>query len=194
MCVNQGKVADLGLSRRLGLSESIESDGYGPVAWMALESLQPPFVFSRATDSYMFGVLMWETFESVDTANVCRPWGSGMTRPAVVAKLASGGWLSACPCVLHFVYLLVSLSLCSVSVCVAVCAWVGRAQRHLFVVKWLVFLEKCSPCSEISSTYLAGYSADAGECLPMPRVAGSKVGELMQSCLSKVSPEGAAPS
>ena len=33
-------MADLGLSRRLGVSADVESDGYGPFPWMAPEAIK----------------------------------------------------------------------------------------------------------------------------------------------------------
>lgn len=86
-----GKVADLGLSRRLGLCEDIESDGYGPISWMALEALVPPFVHSPKSDAYSFGVLLWEAFESRCGA---APWasllGKAVDRKSIVQRLERG--------------------------------------------------------------------------------------------------------
>ncbi|KAL3674336.1 hypothetical protein V7S43_000292 [Phytophthora oleae] len=61
------KVCDFGLSRRLnGTSSGFLFDddrhGYGPLKWMAPESLTPPHLFSTYSDSYMFGVLLYEIF------------------------------------------------------------------------------------------------------------------------------------
>ncbi|KAG7400154.1 hypothetical protein PHYBOEH_006862 [Phytophthora boehmeriae] len=66
------KVSDFGLSRRLskksdfGPSGSFLFDdarhGFGPLKWMAPESITPPHLFSTYSDSYMFGVLLYEIF------------------------------------------------------------------------------------------------------------------------------------
>lgn len=58
------KVGDFGLSRRLshGFFFDDERRGFGPVKWMAPESVLPPHVFSTHSDAYMFGVLMYEIF------------------------------------------------------------------------------------------------------------------------------------
>ena len=55
-----------------------------------VESVQPPFTFSRSTDAYMFGVMLWEMFESVGTTEVCTPWGRGATRASVMERLDRG--------------------------------------------------------------------------------------------------------
>ncbi len=90
LLLSQAKVGDMGLSRRLGLGSVSDSDGYGPFPWMSPESLQPPFSVSRASDAYMFGVCLWEAFESVHTKDVCLPWGPGSTRTAVAERLLRG--------------------------------------------------------------------------------------------------------
>lgn len=58
------KICDFGLCRRVNASYggSLMKDAVGPVKYMAPESLHPPHAFSYQSDSYMFGVLMWETF------------------------------------------------------------------------------------------------------------------------------------
>ncbi|KAH7488307.1 Tyrosine-protein kinase Fer [Phytophthora ramorum] len=65
------KVCDFGLSRRLrspsaGFLGSFLFDddrhGFGPLKWMAPESITPPHLFSTYSDSYMFGVLLYEIF------------------------------------------------------------------------------------------------------------------------------------
>jgi len=58
------KVGDFGLSRRLanGFLFDDERRGFGPIKWMAPESVLPPHVFSTHSDAYMFGVLMYEIF------------------------------------------------------------------------------------------------------------------------------------
>ncbi|KAF4323660.1 hypothetical protein BBO99_00002227 [Phytophthora kernoviae] len=66
------KVCDFGLSRRLnnkndfGPSGSFLFDdtrhGFGPIKWMAPESITPPHLFSTYSDSYMFGTLLYEIF------------------------------------------------------------------------------------------------------------------------------------
>ncbi|ETK74854.1 TKL protein kinase [Phytophthora nicotianae] len=64
------KVCDFGLSRRLRGSIGSQSSflfdddrhGFGPLKWMAPESITPPYLFSTYSDSYMFGVLLYEIF------------------------------------------------------------------------------------------------------------------------------------
>lgn len=58
------KICDFGLCRRVNASYggSLMKDAVGPVKYMAPESLHPPHAFSYQSDSYMFGVLMWETY------------------------------------------------------------------------------------------------------------------------------------
>ncbi|GMF60676.1 unnamed protein product [Phytophthora fragariaefolia] len=65
------KVCDFGLSRRLRSSGHGSMDGFlfdddrhgfGPLKWMAPESITPPHLFSTYSDSYMFGVLLYEIF------------------------------------------------------------------------------------------------------------------------------------
>ncbi|KAE9024613.1 hypothetical protein PF011_g3422 [Phytophthora fragariae] len=65
------KVCDFGLSRRLRGSTQETLDGFlfdddrrgfGPLKWMAPESITPPHLFSTYSDSYMFGVLLYEIF------------------------------------------------------------------------------------------------------------------------------------
>ncbi|GMF13678.1 unnamed protein product [Phytophthora lilii] len=63
------KVCDFGLSRRLhhsgdngGFLFDDDHHGFGPLKWMAPESITPPHLFSTFSDSYMFGVLLYEMF------------------------------------------------------------------------------------------------------------------------------------
>lgn len=60
------KVCDFGLSRRIRNSSGYLFDddrhGFGPLKWMAPESILPPHLFSTQSDVYMFGVLMFEVF------------------------------------------------------------------------------------------------------------------------------------
>lgn len=57
------KICDFGLCRRVSATGgTLMKSGVGPVKYMAPESLLPPHLFSYESDSYMFGVLMWETF------------------------------------------------------------------------------------------------------------------------------------
>lgn len=59
------KVCDFGLSRKLNPSGFLFDDdrhGFGPLKWMAPESILPPHLFSMQSDAYMFGVLMYEIF------------------------------------------------------------------------------------------------------------------------------------
>ncbi|TMW56173.1 hypothetical protein Poli38472_008821 [Pythium oligandrum] len=58
------KVCDFGLSRLSKASMYFDDldHGFGPVKWMAPESVLPPHLFSTQSDSYMFGVLMYEIF------------------------------------------------------------------------------------------------------------------------------------
>ncbi|KAE8996605.1 hypothetical protein PR002_g19277 [Phytophthora rubi] len=65
------KVCDFGLSRRLrgsthgtldGFLFDDDRRGFGPLKWMAPESITPPHLFSTYSDSYMFGVLLYEIF------------------------------------------------------------------------------------------------------------------------------------
>jgi serine/threonine protein kinase len=57
------KICDFGLCRRVNsYSGALMKDAIGPVKYMAPESLQMPHLFSYKSDTYMFGVLMWETY------------------------------------------------------------------------------------------------------------------------------------
>ncbi|TYZ69037.1 hypothetical protein PybrP1_008463 [[Pythium] brassicae (nom. inval.)] len=59
------KVCDFGLSRKLNPSGFMFDDdrhGFGPLKWMAPESILPPHLFSMQSDAYMFGVLLFEIF------------------------------------------------------------------------------------------------------------------------------------
>ena len=74
--VGQGsviKVADFGLSRRMGNDDyyRVKTRGKLPVRWMALESLEFR-KFSSKTDVWSFGVVMWE----VMTFGTVRPYKS----------------------------------------------------------------------------------------------------------------------
>ncbi|CAK4641100.1 unnamed protein product [Aphanomyces euteiches] len=57
----QVKVGDFGLARRGYVVESA-APVVGPLKWMAPETLQPPYVFSQASDVFAFGVTMWEVY------------------------------------------------------------------------------------------------------------------------------------
>ncbi|OQR81204.1 protein kinase [Achlya hypogyna] len=57
----QVKVADFGLARRGELLDT-DKPSVGPLKWMAPESLQPPHLFSPASDVFSFGVTMWEVY------------------------------------------------------------------------------------------------------------------------------------
>ncbi|KAG7392317.1 hypothetical protein PHYPSEUDO_001421 [Phytophthora pseudosyringae] len=65
------KVCDFGLSRRLrgssgsqgplgGFLFDDDGHGFGPLKWMAPESITAPHLFSTYSDAYMFGVLLYE--------------------------------------------------------------------------------------------------------------------------------------
>ncbi|CAK4386943.1 unnamed protein product [Aphanomyces euteiches] len=57
------KICDFGMCRRANsYGGSHVGPGVGPLKYMAPESLVPPHSFSYRSDSYTFGVLMWETF------------------------------------------------------------------------------------------------------------------------------------
>ncbi|KAF0693738.1 Aste57867_15312 [Aphanomyces stellatus] len=56
------KVGDFGLARRGYVVES-HAPVVGPLKWMAPETLQPPYVFSQASDVFGFGVTMWEVYQ-----------------------------------------------------------------------------------------------------------------------------------
>lgn len=74
------KVCDFGLSRKLNPSGFMFDDdrhGFGPLKWMAPESILPPHLFSMQSDSYMFGVLMYEIFSGQ------QPFPSLSTREAI---------------------------------------------------------------------------------------------------------------
>uniref|UniRef100_K3WI37 Protein kinase domain-containing protein n=1 Tax=Globisporangium ultimum (strain ATCC 200006 / CBS 805.95 / DAOM BR144) TaxID=431595 RepID=K3WI37_GLOUD len=74
------KVCDFGLSRKLNPSGFLFDDdrhGFGPLKWMAPESILPPHLFSMQSDSYMFGVLMYEIFSGQ------QPFPSLSTREAI---------------------------------------------------------------------------------------------------------------
>ncbi|OQS02991.1 kinase [Thraustotheca clavata] len=57
----QVKVGDFGLARR-GQIVDTDTPIVGPLKWMAPESLQPPHVFSMASDVFSFAVTMWEVY------------------------------------------------------------------------------------------------------------------------------------
>ncbi|DBA00527.1 TPA: hypothetical protein N0F65_006431 [Lagenidium giganteum] len=78
------KVCDFGLSRRINSSGFYFDDdrhGFGPLKWMAPESILPPHLFSTQSDSYMFGVLMFEIFSG------SVPFPSLSTREAIALIL-----------------------------------------------------------------------------------------------------------
>ncbi|ETV73161.1 serine/threonine protein kinase, variant 1 [Aphanomyces astaci] len=56
------KVCDFGLSRPMDrmMGHVLDPVSCGPLKWMAPESLELPHVFSTASDTYMFGVLLFE--------------------------------------------------------------------------------------------------------------------------------------
>ncbi|KAH9163753.1 hypothetical protein LEN26_000352 [Aphanomyces euteiches] len=56
------KVCDFGLSRPVDrvMGHLLDPISAGPLKWMAPESLELPHVFSTASDTYMFGVLLFE--------------------------------------------------------------------------------------------------------------------------------------
>ena len=69
-----------------------------------LNSRQTPSVKSRASDSYMFGSLLWEMFECpwerhTDSSSVCLPWADDVS-PTLESKgqlkriceLLEAGW------------------------------------------------------------------------------------------------------
>ncbi|OQR80980.1 protein kinase [Achlya hypogyna] len=59
----RGKVCDFGMCRRVNsYGGNFFNEGVGPLKYMAPESLSVPHAFSYRSDSYSFGVLMWETF------------------------------------------------------------------------------------------------------------------------------------
>ncbi|KDO34474.1 serine/threonine protein kinase [Saprolegnia parasitica CBS 223.65] len=59
----RGKICDFGMCRRVNsYGGNRLGEGVGPLKYMAPESLTPPHAFSFRSDSYSFGVLMWETF------------------------------------------------------------------------------------------------------------------------------------
>ncbi|OQS05978.1 kinase, partial [Thraustotheca clavata] len=62
---HRGILADFGLCRRISsLGGSFISHAQGPLKYMAPETLQPPYTFTTQSDSYSFGVLMWETLSA----------------------------------------------------------------------------------------------------------------------------------
>ena len=57
------QICDFGLTRKVQQQHGFlgaAADGFGPLKWMAPESISPPHVFSKNSDAYMFGVLMYE--------------------------------------------------------------------------------------------------------------------------------------
>ncbi len=67
--------------------------------------MQPPFVYSRASDAYMYGVLLWELFEAAPGE---LPWGATHNRSTVADSLLTRGtvrtsvsWLIRTHIVLH---------------------------------------------------------------------------------------------
>ncbi|OQR95826.1 kinase [Thraustotheca clavata] len=59
----RGKICDFGMCRRVNsYGGSYFAEGVAPFKYMAPESLNEPHAFSFRSDSFSFGVLMWETF------------------------------------------------------------------------------------------------------------------------------------
>ncbi|KAF0692788.1 Aste57867_16163 [Aphanomyces stellatus] len=85
----RAKVCDFGLCRRVSLNCGLHiqtKSGVGPIKYMAPETLLPPHAFSYKSDSYAFGVLMWETFMET-------PPFADMPAAAVATHVLEGGRL-----------------------------------------------------------------------------------------------------
>ncbi|KAF0684625.1 Aste57867_23429 [Aphanomyces stellatus] len=84
----RAQIGDFGLCRRVESPEGthFEDGGLGPLKYMAPESLQPPHLFSPMSDSYSFGVLMWETFTEA------KPFAT-LSGPEAAAWVLEGGRL-----------------------------------------------------------------------------------------------------
>ncbi|KAJ0401932.1 hypothetical protein ATCC90586_008263 [Pythium insidiosum] len=68
------KICDFGLCRRVNAyGGSLMKDSVGPIKYMAPESLQPPHSFSYNSDSWMFGVLMYETYTATAPFHTMTP-------------------------------------------------------------------------------------------------------------------------
>ncbi|GLD93325.1 hypothetical protein PINS_up001917 [Pythium insidiosum] len=68
------KICDFGLCRRVNAyGGSLMKDSVGPIKYMAPESLQPPHSFSFNSDSWMFGVLMYETYTATAPFHTMTP-------------------------------------------------------------------------------------------------------------------------
>ncbi|OQR91597.1 kinase [Thraustotheca clavata] len=79
------KVCDFGLSRPVDrMGHVLDQPGFGPLKWMAPESLELPHVYSPASDTYMFGVLLYEIMMGDE------PFGSHI-RPQDAAALVLEG-------------------------------------------------------------------------------------------------------
>ncbi|KDO34701.1 serine/threonine protein kinase [Saprolegnia parasitica CBS 223.65] len=91
------KVCDFGLSRPIDrMGHVLDQPGFGPLKWMAPESLELPHVFSPASDAYMFGVLLYEIMVGTE------PFGRDMPPQEAAALVLEGHRLSidaasACP-------------------------------------------------------------------------------------------------
>ncbi|OQR83000.1 protein kinase [Achlya hypogyna] len=83
------KVCDFGLSRPLDrMGHVLDQPGFGPLKWMAPESLELPHVFSPASDAYMFGVLLFEIMMGAE------PFGRDMAPQEAAALVLEGHRLS----------------------------------------------------------------------------------------------------
>ncbi|EQC34946.1 serine/threonine protein kinase [Saprolegnia diclina VS20] len=84
----RGKICDFGMCRRVNSYGGTRlSEGVGPLKYMAPESLTPPHAFSFRSDSYSFGVLMWETFTET------KPFGD-MPAYMAASHVVGGGRLA----------------------------------------------------------------------------------------------------
>ena len=83
------KVCDFGLST-LRPASALEGgmmadNNYGALRWMAPESLRAPHIFSKKTDTWMAGVMLWEIFSG------CVPYPSVTHEQA--AKIVVEGYI-----------------------------------------------------------------------------------------------------